>query len=305
MRRRAWRVSSAEPEPPLPGGLEPAVSTTLLEPPPSRPRPSAPRPSPGVRAKPRPRVREERVIFVALALSVLVHLLLFVTLRFETEPGGLPASPAASVPELTGMRVIEIIPVPDALAPEAEAPEPLRERVTPRVVRTPASGAPVAPPTSTPRRDPAPTVAERITPRMGDARLFEEPGRAMPAPTDPEALARERFLARIGEYNDSAAAASEAARRATDWTVKDGDGNRWGISPGKIHLGGLTLPLPVGFAPPPGRREELAERNRRFGDIQDQRARETGRATFDERVKAMRERADAKRDSTRRSGSGS
>lgn len=244
------------------------------------------------------------MLLIALTLSALFHLVLLIGLRFEAGIGGAPAARPAAPVELTGMRLIEIVPVPDEQMPEAEPTEPLRQDAAPRVVRVPQSAATPVVPSTADARDPAPTVAERIAPRMGDPRLFTEPGQPMPSPTNPEALARERFLARIGEYNDSSAAAAEAARRATDWTVSDGNGGKWGVSPGKIHLGGLTLPLPIGFAPPPGRREELAERNRRFGDIEAQRARETGRATFDERVKAIRERNDAKRDSTRAGGSG-
>ena len=55
---------------------------------------------------------------------------------------------------------------------------------------------------------------------------------------------RLRFLARLEVLNDSAAAAAEAAAEATDWTYTDEEGRRWGISPGKLHLGDLTLPLP-------------------------------------------------------------
>lgn len=240
---------------------------------------------------------------IALAISILFHIVLFALLRFEAATGGAPAAPVAR-PEPTGMEVVNIVPVPEDQLPEAEEPaQPVREDAAPRVVRTPQGAATVvAPPADS--RDPARTVAERIAPRVGDARLFAEPGPEMPEPTDYEALARERLLARIDGYNATEAAAAEAARKATDWTVKGENGEKWGVSPGKIHLGGLTLPLPFGFAPPPGRREEFAERNRRFGEIEDQRNRETGRATVEERVKAMRERADAKRDSARAGRSG-
>jgi hypothetical protein len=243
------------------------------------------------------------VLPLALAVSAAFHLLILLLLRFEGPEGTPPAPVRAAIPRPVGMQVINVVPVPEAAEPAVTepVPTPVRERVVPREDRRPERAiAPDAPD----RRDPLPSVTERISPRLGDPRLFAEPSPSLPATVDREALARERLLARIGAYNDSAAADAEAARKATDWTVKDGKGGRWGVSPGKIHLGGLTLPLPVNLAPPPGRREELAERNRRWGEIEGQRAREEGRATFDERVKAIRERNDAKRDSTRKSGSG-
>jgi hypothetical protein len=281
------------------------MSATLLEPPPARPRASknqAPVPSGPAGAPPGQR-RGHRVIWFALAISAVVHLLVLLLIRFEAPraPQSVPIRAVTTRP--IGMEVINIAPVPELAEPATVEPEraPVRELEQPRdePVRERAV-APEAPE----RRDPLPTVGERISPRLGDPRLFAEPSPSLPATVDREALARERLLAKIGAYNDSSAADAEAARKATDWTVKDGNGGRWGVSPGKIHLGGLTLPLPVNLAPPPGRREELAERNRRWGEIEGQRAREEGRATFDERVKAIRERNDAKRDSTRKSGSG-
>lgn len=244
------------------------------------------------------------MLIVGIALSLLLHLFFFATLRFGVpsgDGGPAPAGPDRPV-EPEGMQLVRIVPVPTDEVPQAETPEPLREDAAPRVVREPSATTTTPVPAVPEARGAAPSVSSRISPRLGDARLFADPGPAMPAPTDPEALARARFLARIDAYNDSSAAASAAAAAALDWTVEDGSGGKWGVSPGKLHLGGLTLPLPVGFAPPPGRREELAERNRRFGEISGQRARETGRATFEERAKAIRAREQAKRDSTRAGG---
>jgi hypothetical protein len=100
--------------------------------------------------------------------------------------------------------------------------------------------------------------------------------------------------------------AAEAARAAgaLDWTVKDRNGGRWGVSPGAIHLGGITLPLPIQFSPPPGRRDEMVERSRRWSEGEAQRALFDVQASFEDRVRAVRERADAQRDSARRSGGG-
>jgi hypothetical protein len=242
---------------------------------------------------------------LALAVSALLHLLFFVVLRFEATIPRPPASGApAVVSEPEGLRIVEIVPVPDEALPEVEAPEPEEEPIVPRAVRPPAGAPTVVQPPAGERRDPAATVAERVSPRMGDARLFEEHDPLIPLVVDREALAIARLYALMEAYNDSTGAAAEAAARALDWTVQDGNGGRWGISPGRIHLGGISLPLPISFAPPPGRRDAIAARNRTFGEIAGQRARAEGNASFEERVKAIRERMDAQRDSARRSGTG-
>jgi hypothetical protein len=246
--------------------------------------------------------REEHVMPLAMALAVVVHIAAFVLFRFETSAGGTALSPRVTqTPE--GMRVVQIIEVAED-TPGPPRPEPPDENArgpaTPPIrAEPPAAGR------SEERADPGRTITDRISPIVGDARLFAEQGAAMPEPTNAEAIARARLLARIDDFNNANAAADAAAAAALDWTYTDGEGKKWGFSPGKILMGGLTLPLPIGFSVPPGRRDELAEKNRRFGEIQDQRARETGRQSFDERVKAIRERTDAKRDSTKRSGGGS
>jgi hypothetical protein len=81
--------------------------------------------------------------------------------------------------------------------------------------------------------------------------------------------------------------------------VKGKDGERWGVSPGQIHLGSITLPLPFGFSGPTGRREEVAARLRTFNESNAQAHRMELEQTFESRVKAMRARKDAQRDSAR------
>lgn len=239
----------------------------------------------------------------ALAISALLHLLFFLALRFDAGLPRLPAGTPAVVRPPEGLRIVEIRPVPDEALPEAAPPEPEQEPLTPRAVRPPA-GPPVLQPPVAERRDPVASINERVSPRLGDPRLFEERDPLIPLVTDREAMAIARLYALMEAYNDSSAALADAAARALDWTVEDGNGGRWGISPGKIHLGGITLPLPINFAPPPGRRDALAARNRTFSEIEGQRVRAAGSVSFEERVKAIRERMDAQRDSIRRRGTG-
>ena len=106
----------------------------------------------------------------------------------------------------------------------------------------------------------------------------------------------------MGAYNDSVSDDAAARERATDWTVTDEAGGRWGVSPGKVHLGGITLPMPVNLSPPPGRREEVAARTRGWSETQAQAARAAADDNFQDRVKAIRERRQAQRDSARTDG---
>jgi hypothetical protein len=162
--------------------------------------------------------------------------------------------------------------------------------------------APAAPDAGAPAR--TPSLRERLgrTP-TADLELWRPvaPGDYRPELTDEEKL-RLRLTARIDAYNDSVAAEGLARERATDWTVPDGEGGKWGVSPGKVHLGGITIPLPVTLASP-GRREEVAARTRNWTETRTQAARAEADDNFKERVKAIRERRQAQRDSARSDGS--
>ncbi len=152
---------------------------------------------------------------------------------------------------------------------------------------------------------PGPTAAERIRPQAGDLRFW--------APVDPErtSLTREelmrlQLIAELEAQNDSAALARERAARATDWTYTDEEGKKWGVSPGKIHLGDLTLPLPFGFGMAPGQRERAEDRLWAWDEIE--RGAATGELlrSWKDRDKAIRERMNAERkpDTTRTGGRG-
>ena len=135
-----------------------------------------------------------------------------------------------------------------------------------------------------------------LTPGLRDPRLFPT---QRPVPARPERTEHEAYMDRLGttlgQYNDSIAAEQERARNALDWTLKDKDGNRWGVSPGKVHLGKVTLPAPFGFAASPQAQEASAREGRQRGEIDRQVADRERRDSFQERVKATRERKDAER----------
>lgn len=270
---------------------------------------SSPAPDGVTRRGPRRRVGRG-ALPLAFLVSAVLHVAVF-SLRF-----GAPAlDPGAAVEpragEAEGRRPIRaynvIVTETDAPSPFVEpAAEPNREedRTTtpPRTLRT-------APEVTGGRRS-APTrrsSVERLTPRVGDPRLWEGVSSALPPDpddVDPMTGVRGRVLGRIGVHDDSAAAEAEAARRTTDWTHTDARGRRFGISPGKIHLGRITIPLCSGIENPAdcglgvsaGRRDEYNDRLQTFREIQWQ----AGRANLKEQIEAIRARKDAEREAERK-----
>ena len=108
--------------------------------------------------------------------------------------------------------------------------------------------------------------------------------------------ARLRLRWAAADWNDARNAEARAAEDALDWTHTDSEGNRWGVSPGKIHLGKVALPLPFGFGNARGTNPE-AERARFQGEEIDRAAaRGAALQTQKERARAIREREDAKRE---------
>jgi hypothetical protein len=238
----------------------------------------------------------------AIAGSVLVHLLVLflspLVIRIGAPPGD-----AAAPPERTaagGLRMVDIEPgaeVPTttppptaARAPDVSAPVPADRRAAP----TPP-GAPAAP-----AERAAPAGANPLEPGIRDRRLWIAP-RAAPdrEPTQEELHAE--YMAglerRLQTWNDSIAGEADRARRATDWTVRDGKGGRWGVSPDGIHLGGVTLP-PVEFPPgggDPDRRRRAEEEQRTREALDRQEADTERRRVRDERIRATRERRDQER----------
>jgi hypothetical protein len=254
---------------------------------------------------PRSRPRGPRWLFgAALALSVLIHLLVFLVMRFSVLVPGeaqlLQRSPRA-VPVLPGLRVITFTAVEEVTTPAIGVEELPAPRPTP--LEPPSPGAVTPPPTAaeTGARDERPrTLVERIRPRTSDPRLWIPILPPAERVLTPDEAVRARVADRLAAWNDSMAAEADAAARALDWTHTDADGNKWGISPGKIHLGALTIPLPFGFGPPPAVGSAMRDRVDGWNAIERQAGDAKARDDFKDRVKAIRQMQDAKRDSTKK-----
>ncbi|HSJ13519.1 MAG TPA: hypothetical protein VK939_03835 [Longimicrobiales bacterium] len=239
-----------------------------------------------------------RTGIVAALASVLLHLLIFAFVRFQLVFEPRPPRPVVQSYQLRpAMQAYDIIPIevaPGAIEPVLPPPRQLIEAAPP----APELAVPPAP-AAAGARTPDPSVSERLrrTP-TADLELWRPvtPG-SYERPLTEEEVLRARLAARIDAHNDSVSADALARERASDWTVKDGSGGKWGVSPGKVHLGGITLPLPVNFSPPPGRREEVAARTRSWTETRAQADRAEADDNFKDRVKAIRERREAQRDS--------
>jgi hypothetical protein len=234
---------------------------------------------------PERRAGERRILLAGLAVSLALHVLLIPMagrwLDPEVRVVPVPREEQVAEPE----QAIRAVRLADGL----REPEPVEPVVEP----VPAPPPPPAPPREGPER-PEPEVerralAERLAPRVVDPRLWRP---MIILPREPTLQdVQDRVAAAIEMLSDSALAEAERAVRAREWTVEDARGGRWGISPGKIHLGSLTLPLPLFFPPD----MEAEARNAYWYELDTQLDRAEFLENFEGRVRAIRERRDRER----------
>jgi hypothetical protein len=240
----------------------------------------------GLPPAPRRRRRppEGRLFLVGLLISLVLHaaLLLFGPGLTVYRPGPTAPETPAAEEGAPGVRVLQLRAV--AEAPTQPAPEPLAPR---RVVPLPP--APPLPETGTAEPGRTASIAERLSRRQGDARIWAPVPEHEVEPLLPGQVLLERVRAALAD-----SLPERALDPNLDWTWTDSQGRKWGFSQGKIHLGGLTIPVGE-LAPPPGRREEIQQRLREWEEIQRQGATENARAVQQERARAIRERRDAER----------
>ena len=247
----------------------------------------------------RPRPSYRRALRVGMAVSVAAHaaaLLIYPRLTDRDATAPVPfVLPSAGQP-VEGMSVIRLLTVADeALLERPDEPEEIEELEQPDA----EAGTPELP--GVPERGlvaPGPTAAERLRPRLEDERLWRALDPELNELTLEQRLELE-LATRISEITDSLDAAIEAERALTDWTYTDDEGKRWGVSPGKIHLGDLTIPLPFGFGTPIGKRDEVARRAWEWEEIQRGAANGAVRDSWKERAQAIRERRDRERAAAR------
>ena len=226
----------------------------------------------------------------------LVAILLYPSLLIRAPVFAPPFGDFTPPARLAGTQLLSLEELPADQAADVLPPEEIRDAAVPTVaVEAPDLGGEEDPAADLARSlAPGPTAAERLRPRAGDLRLW--------APVDPEItkLTREEVMrlllvAELEDLADSMAIAEEIARRGTDWTYTDDEGRRWGVSPGKLHLGDITLPLPFGFSASPWEREQNAGRIWAWDDINQAAARKGVQDVWKERAEAIRRRMEAER----------
>jgi len=257
----------------------------------------------------RTRVLERRAILLGLGISFFLHIwAIWLYPGFMDRAPELVMAPALSPPDilLQGIEVVSVREVEDEPVAEEEEqpppeiifdlPEPLDASVpdalalpTRPVLPTPGTGAV----TRTEVEDRR-TAAERLRPQMGDPRLWAPLERSLLDLSDVE---RAEIILRsmILDWSDSLAVAVALSGDATDWTFTDDEGRRWGLSPGRLHLGDFSIPLPLSFQVPPGRREEFARRDWEMRDILRGTASAEVRRSWAERAREIRQRMDEER----------
>jgi hypothetical protein len=255
-----------------------------------------------------------RARFGWAALSVGIHLILLFFVQLYNGPsarsGGLPEvrhplrfftldAPPEATRELQFSRasVEPAPPEPELVVPQRVATAPMLPgpRVSTPRRATAGAGSTGAPGEGAAAESAGPSL-ERLRYRsMPTGEVWRRSEPPPPPVESAEAMVRARVAAQLNAYNDSIAAEAAASARATDWTVTDADGGRWGVSPGKIHLGSLTLPLPFTFSAPPERREEVAGRLANWTAIQQQATIVEGREIVKDRNKAIEQRKAAER----------
>ncbi len=245
-----------------------------------------------------PRSRERRAFQTGLLASAVLHLLIIAIYPlFLGDPEARPPTgelpPPLSVVE--GTEIVQIVELPETPEPSPPAPAPEEAPQTkPSDVNLTAAADDEPGEEAEEPEEEGLTLAERLQPRMIDPRLW--------APVDPEYTQlseeeRAQLLLRgmIQSWIDSMAVAEAISERATDWTYTDDEGRRWGLSPGRLHLGDFSIPLPFSFALPPGRREALAEQQLIRDDLARSSATAIIRETWAQRARAIRERLEAER----------
>jgi hypothetical protein len=256
----------------------------------------------------RTRSLERRAVLVGLGVSVLVHValvLLYPGLMDQVPHLRTATSPDAEVLPLQGIEIVTVREIEDdPEVPEQERPpEVVIDLPEPVPTDEPEAFPFPVPPTApvagqgaeAQDRDPdARTAAERLRPRMGDPRLWAPLDRDVTDLTDEE-RAEIYLRGMIRDWNDSVAVAVALAGDATDWTYTDDEGRRWGLSPGRLHLGDFSIPLPLSFQLPPGRRDEAALRNWELRDIMRGTASAAVRESWAQRAREIRERLEQER----------
>ena len=251
----------------------------------------------GGRDGPRDQARaHRRALAVGIGASAALHVLVIVLYSLiitEWSPRVTVLavdSPYQSFDDMRVVRVIEIEPPDLNAAPPDEPPRPTAE-FQPDVTDV---GPPVPGVVDLDEPPRGRRASEVLRVRSSDARLWRQAMPELFELTDAERMQLE-LAGRLEEWTDSVAEVVAAELALTDWTTTDAQGRRWGVSPGQLHLGDVTLPLPFYFRGNSWQREQASRRAWEDQDILNGANAQAVRASWRERAEAIRRRRDRDR----------
>lgn len=239
--------------------------------------------------------RDRRVFPVALLSSVVVHaLILLMPLSLQPPVDRSRGSAGALRPLHRPMRMLNLRS--DVGTRRSSPRAPTRHSDAPAAPALPASGE------ASPGRpdNPERSTAELFRPRIVDPRLWLRLGPLPMDPTWPETMHLKRKTGLINR--DAAGVYIPPGGDMSVWTLRNGKDQRWGLSPGVIHLGGISIPYctapffdaaTCGFGVQPVFRDAYRTRVRERLEIQ----RQGQWGALRERAREIRARLDSLRDS--------
>ena len=240
-----------------------------------------------------------RALTVGIGASAALHVVVIVLYSVVMTQWSPPEtvlgvdSPSRSSSDMRVVRVVEIELRDLTAEPPEELPEAEEVRLELADVGLP--GLPDSDPVELGEPPGGRRAADVLRVRSSDTRLWREAAPEAFELTDAEFMELQ-LAGRLEEWADSVAIALAAEYALTDWTTTDSQGRRWGISPGQLHLGDITLPLPFYFSGNSIQREQAARRAWEDQDILNGTNSQAVRSSWRERAEAIRLRRDRSRD---------
>ncbi|MGI8619891.1 MAG: hypothetical protein ACR2L6_12525 [Gemmatimonadaceae bacterium] len=209
-----------------------------------------------------------RAFATSICVNVAVALTLAVTLRFGPPADSTPDSNRSGAFPKVGERVVFLQPWTArsaAVPPPSIHTEPVsRSAVRQPTLATPADGVGVLGPAAPSDSGDQLKVSAPVS--RTDAMRHLKP--AVPRQVRPSEFSLNSITKRwIAQYNDSVAFAHAHDRAGKgNWSVTVG-AKRYGMGPGMLYLGNLSVPLPLQFAPPLGHLEVSRNAARQREDL--------------------------------------
>jgi len=242
-------------------------------------------------------MEHRRALALGIAASAALHIaviVLYSVIITEWRPGEtlvVVDSPSRGFDDMRVVRVVEI-ELPDLTAEPPDDPSQPTAEIELEVADI---GPPVPDGVDLDEPPRGRRASEVLKVRSSDKRLWREAMPELFELSDAERMQLE-LAGRLEEWTDSVAEVVAAELALTDWTTTDDQGRRWGISPGQLHLGDVTLPLPLYFSGNSWQRELASRRAWEDQDILNGANVQALRSSWRERAEAIRRRRDRDRD---------